>query len=106
MTSEEIIRIFLVDDVEFVRDASRTILSAHPSFEVVGEACNEDKALACVATMRSHGGGNGHSDAVAQRHPGDGAHETVFPLRDRSGAVRPPPIGPAPRDDYGRCAAL
>ena len=48
MTCEEIIRILLVDDVELVRHTLRTILSSHPRFAVVGEACDGEEALAWV----------------------------------------------------------
>jgi DNA-binding NarL/FixJ family response regulator len=48
MTREEIIRILLVDDVELVRHTLRTILSAHPRFAIVGEACDGEEALAWV----------------------------------------------------------
>ena len=48
MTCEEIIRILLVDDVELVRHTLRTILSAHPRFAIVGEACDGEEALAWV----------------------------------------------------------
>jgi DNA-binding NarL/FixJ family response regulator len=48
MTREEIIRILLVDDVELVRHTLRTILSTHPRFAIVGEACNGEEALAWV----------------------------------------------------------
>ena len=98
MAHEDIIRILLVDDVELVRHALRTILSAYPRFAIVGEACDGEEA----PTMRSLGSGDGYSDAAPQRHPGDGAHKTVFPPRDRSETVRPRHGGPAPRDDYSR----
>jgi DNA-binding NarL/FixJ family response regulator len=48
MPRNEIIRILLVDDVELVRRTLRTILSAHPRFVIVGEACDGEEALACV----------------------------------------------------------
>ena len=48
MTREEIIRILLVDDIELVRRTLRTILSAHPRFAIVGEACDGEEALAWV----------------------------------------------------------
>ncbi|HET9606232.1 MAG TPA: response regulator transcription factor, partial [Nitrospira sp.] len=48
MTCEEIIRILLVDDIELVRRTLRTILSAHPRFAIVGEACDGEEALAWV----------------------------------------------------------
>jgi DNA-binding NarL/FixJ family response regulator len=48
MTREEIVRILLVDDVQLVRNALRTILSSYPRFVIVGEACNGEEALACV----------------------------------------------------------
>ena len=48
MTREDIIRILLVDDVELIRHTWRTILSAHPRFAVVGEACDGEEALAWV----------------------------------------------------------
>ena len=48
MTCEEIIRILLVDDIEQVRRTLRTILSAHPRFAIVGEACDGEEALAWV----------------------------------------------------------
>ena len=48
MTREEIIRILLVDDFEIVRHTLRTILSAHPCFAIVGEACDGEEALTWV----------------------------------------------------------
>ena len=48
MTREAVIRILLVDDVELVRQTLRTILSAHPRFTIVGEACDGEEALAWV----------------------------------------------------------
>ena len=48
MIRDEIIRILLVDDVELVRHTLRTILSAHPCFAIVGEACDGEEALAGV----------------------------------------------------------
>ena len=46
--AREIIRILLVDDVELVRHTLRTILSAHPCFAIVGEACDGEEALELV----------------------------------------------------------
>ena len=48
MTREEIIRILLVDDVDLVRNTLRTILSSHPRFSIVGEACDGEEALTWV----------------------------------------------------------
>ena len=48
MAHEDIIRILLVDDVELVRHALRTILSAYPRFAIVGEACDGEEALTRV----------------------------------------------------------
>jgi DNA-binding NarL/FixJ family response regulator len=48
MAHEDIIRILLVDDIELVRHALRTILSAYPRFAIVGEACDGEEALAWV----------------------------------------------------------
>jgi len=48
MIRDEIIRILLVDDVELVRHTLRTILSAHPCFAIVGEACDGEEALGWV----------------------------------------------------------
>jgi DNA-binding NarL/FixJ family response regulator len=45
MAHEDIIRILLVDDVELVRHALRTILSAYQRFAIVGEACDGEEAL-------------------------------------------------------------
>jgi len=46
--SEQNIRILLVDDVQLVRHTLRTILSTHACFEIVGEACDGEEALAAV----------------------------------------------------------
>jgi len=48
MAHEDIIRILLVDDIELVRHALRTILSVYPRFAIVGEACDGEEALAWV----------------------------------------------------------
>ncbi|HSC56906.1 MAG TPA: response regulator transcription factor, partial [Nitrospira sp.] len=46
------IRVLLVDDVQGVRQMLRNILATYPNFEVVGEACNGEEALAAVQILK------------------------------------------------------
>ena len=46
------IRILLVDDQALFREALRTLLSAQPDLEVVGEAANGEEALVAAARLR------------------------------------------------------
>lgn len=48
MTSEQVIRVVVVDDHTLLRDGTRQILEAHPDLEVVGEAASGEVALALV----------------------------------------------------------
>jgi DNA-binding NarL/FixJ family response regulator len=47
-----LIRILLVDDQALFREALRTLLSAQPDLEVVGEAANGEEALVAAARLR------------------------------------------------------
>ena len=46
------VRTFLVDDHSLVREAMRSLLSAQPDFEVVGDACNAEEAMASILELR------------------------------------------------------
>ena len=48
----EVIRILLVDDVEKIRESLRGILATDPHFEIVGEACDGEEAVAAVAQLK------------------------------------------------------
>jgi two-component system response regulator DevR len=47
-----VIRILLIDDHEIVREGLKTILSAQPDFEVVGETGSADELVGLVDTTR------------------------------------------------------
>jgi DNA-binding NarL/FixJ family response regulator len=44
--------LLIADDRPRTRRALRALLTAHPGFEVVGEAANGEEALACVEALR------------------------------------------------------
>ena len=48
----EVIRILLVDDVEKIRQSLRSILATSRQFEIVGEACDGEEAVAAVAQLK------------------------------------------------------
>jgi len=51
-TSQQSIRVLLVDDHAMVRQGLRSLLDSYPDIEVAGEASNGEEALACVATYQ------------------------------------------------------
>ena len=48
----EVIRILLVDDVQQIREALRSLLATYPHFEIVGEACDGEEAVLAVAQLK------------------------------------------------------
>ena len=46
------LKLLIADDRPRTRRALRALLTAHPGFEVVGEAANGEEALACVEALR------------------------------------------------------
>ena len=48
----EVIRILLVDDVDKIRESLRSILATSRQFEIVGEACDGEEAVAAVAQLK------------------------------------------------------
>jgi DNA-binding NarL/FixJ family response regulator len=51
-SSQQSIRVLLVDDHAMVRQGLRSLLDSYPDIEVAGEASNGEEALACVATYQ------------------------------------------------------
>ncbi|HEU4683629.1 MAG TPA: response regulator [Nitrospira sp.] len=52
MSSTPRIRLLLVEDQTLVRHSLRSVLEAHPHFELIGEASDGEEAVACVEELQ------------------------------------------------------
>ena len=54
VTQRSGIRVVLVDDHRILREGLRSCLKSVPNIEVVGEACDGEEAMSCIAKVQPH----------------------------------------------------